>query len=538
MLEVPALPAKLNIGLCVVLAVALVGPCFGLDVPIQLPQGRLAPAHVEPAPGVKVFKGIPYALAGAANRWRPPGEAPGWAGVREAEQFGPPCFQGNWPGVADPRPASEDCLSLNVWTAAKSAGDKLPVMVWIPGGAFVVGSNGKGGDAGIGVDLEGTWLAGKGAVVVSINYRLGALGFLAHPELDRESPQHVSGNYGLLDAIAALHWVQRNIGAFGGDPHNVTVFGQSAGGEMVTLLTVSPLAHGLFQRAIPESGGSLGWREPRQLADAEQDGAAFVTTVGAHSIRELRTMPAAKIYAHRHPKLEPVVDGWVYPADLYEMYSQGRQNDVPMLLGSTGDEGQISRDVTAASFIAQAQQLYGEHAKAFLERFPAGSDEQARESAKNSGTLATDYIETELARLHARTGKTAVYQYRFTYTPPASVNEAAFSKDMKGAYHAAELVYVFGALSTDPRAWTTTDRSLAKEMMSYWVNFARTGDPNGPGLPRWPTVQEAPGKILQFDRQTTLIERQNEPVLRFFQELYYGPHGIYRSATHPPASRP
>lgn len=483
--------------------------------PVQTQNGLLLPTDAGEA-GVEVFKGVPYAAAPVGDlRWKPPQPPAAWDGVRVADKLGPPCFQGHFPGVTDPRPASEDCLTLNVWRPAQPDQAKLPVMVWIHGGAFVAGSN---------VRMDGAPLAGKGVVLVAINYRLGPLGFFTHPELTAESPHDSSGNYALLDAVMALEWVRDNIANFGGDPENVTIFGQSAGSELVNILTVSPLAKGLFAKAIGESGGSMGWREPRKLSASEQLGLALADKAGAKSAMDLRAIAPEQLFELSGREFEPVIDGWSYPTPQRAALRQGLQHRVPMMVGSTADEGQFSSTLTAERYVADMERRYGAKASDLLHRFPGTDDGQARQSNKDYITLGTEFIERTIADEHARVAP--AYQYRFIHAPPASAG-GEYSRNLKGAYHASELPYVFATLGKEPRDWKDVDRNLERAMSSYWVNFARTGNPNGPGLPHWPDVQSAPRKVLQFGEKVELIDRPHEDAVRFFEEFYYGNDGVH-----------
>jgi para-nitrobenzyl esterase len=448
--------------------------------------------------GVRVFKGIPFAAPPVGDlRWRAPQPAPAWKGTLDASHFAPICPQilHNPSSISylDPGPQtlSEDCLYLNVWTPAHSADEKLPVMVWIYGGAF---------DHGSGVE-KFYWsddLAHKGAVVVTFNYRVGALGFLAHPELSAESNHHTSGNYGLLDQIAALQWVQRNIAAFGGNPGNVTIFGQSAGAMSVTDLTVSPLAVGLFERAIAGSGG-LG-RAPRKLADAETAGVAWAASVGAKNLADLRRLTTDQLIAVPAPG-GPIVDGYVIPDDPAAIYRAGKQIDVPMIFGSTANEAGLSKmNITAAAAQANAQSMYGADAAAYLALYPASTDAEATASAYQQFAEHAAANERLLARLASTSGKSPVYLYRWSHSlpEPPDANFREGPNAQFGAYHASELMYVFDNQHLRDWPWTENDHRLADQMSQYWFNLAATGNPNGPGLPVWPAYDAQHPMLMNF----------------------------------------
>lgn len=486
--------------------------------PVTTDSGSLV-GVASPEPSVTAFKGVPYgaSTAGAA-RWRPPRPPTPWHTPRRADHFGAECPQvpRNMPG-RDDLPQSEDCLFLNVWTPARSPTDHLPVMVWIHGGAYIFGS---------GANYDGwrdpSGLAAQGVVLVTVNHRLGIFGYFAHPALAEESPHHSAGNYGVLDVIAALRWVHQNIAAFGGDPGNVTIFGHSSGSGIVTILLAAPQAHGLFQRAIAESGATLGFRSPKPLAVAMAEGAAFARTVGALGIADLRARPAKSLVSPKPGAFEPVVDGWLYPRSLYQTLSAGHGDEVSLLVGSTSDEGQYSLSVTAQSYIEEMHRRYGAAAAEVLARYPATSDEIARRSSAAVDTLEQDAILTTLADLAncapRRDGLPRVFQYRFEHAPPRQANDRR-----QGAYHGAEIPYVFHALSNEPRAWTKIDRRLEHLLSSYWVNFARTGDVNGPGLPHWPSLREQPGAMMRFGENARAVTgRANASGIMLLQRIYYG----------------
>lgn len=449
---------------------------------------------------VRVFRGIPFAAPPVGElRWQAPRPVSPWQGVRKATGFGARCMQA--PVFSDMifrDQASEDCLYLNVWTPATSDTARLPVMVWIYGGGFQAGSASE-------PRQDGERLARKGVVVVSFNYRLGVFGFLSHPELTKESPQRASGNYGLLDQVAALQWVRQNVAAFGGDPANVTIFGESAGSFSVSALMASPLARGLFHRAIGESGAffTAGSQTlaAAPLAVSEQTGAKFAAELGAGSLAALRSKSAEELLkgASGGPMLRfaPNVDGYVLPRDVYRIFLKGAQNRVALLAGWNADEvraGVVLGDQkpTPQSFADQARARFGEHADALLKAYPASTDEEALESAAAlAGDLFIGYATWKWIEMHAATGQSPVYRYSFDrkipLAPDTKVNgKPATAKDI-GARHAGEIEYVFGTLDSVPNVtWQPEDRALSNLMMSYWSNFARSGDPNDPGMPKWP----------------------------------------------------
>lgn len=447
---------------------------------VRAPSGALA-GRAES--GVAVFKGIPYAAPPVGDlRWRPPQPPAKWDGVRQADKFSDSCMQ-TLTRARNPwtkefmvqNDASEDCLCLNVWTGAKlSAAEKRPVLVWIHGGGFTEGS-------GEVVTYDGTELAKKGLVVVTINYRLGVFGFLAHPDLTAESPEKSSGNYGLLDSIAALKWVRDNIASFGGDPKNVTVAGQSAGAIAVHVLLASPLAKGLFHRAIAESG--LGFIQARNgLKAAEEAGLKWAQSKGATSIRDLRARPASELMGGA--RFTPIADGWLLPDEAGSLFAMGRlQNDVPVMAGLTADEGSSSPTYgkwPPDTFINMTKQRFGDLADEFLKLYPSNDQAQSGlsqiQSARDQG-LATVYL---WAADRAKTAKSKTYTWFFTRAIPWPEHPEF------GAFHSADFPYFFNNLKHLDRPWEPADRNLADAMSSYWVNFARTGNPNGKALPEWP----------------------------------------------------
>ncbi len=479
------------------LFVAAARPPLGAAVTEPVPTASGLLSGVPGAlPGVRVFKGIPFAAPPVGNlRWHAPMPPSAWTGVRAADTFGDNCMQraaggGAFPPHGGDRAAtamSENCLYLNVYTAAAAASDRRPVMVWIHGGALT---------SGAGAIYEGEELARKGVVVVTVNYRLGVFGFLAHPALTAESEHHSSGNYGFLDQVAALQWVQKNIAAFGGDPGRVTIFGESAGSWSVNYLTASPLAKGLFQRAIGESGGEFA--PERSLADAEKQGVDFARELGAPTLAELRAKSAEDVAAAR-AGTGANVDGWFLPEDVHDTFAHGKQNDVATIIGSNADEGTIfTRATPLETFQTQARQRYGPQADAFLKIYAASNDAEA--TAAQAAAMRDVTFGWEMrtwARLQRKTGRRNVYLYFFSHVPPGP-NAARV-----GAQHGAEIPYVFNWMNgryrtLDDTPWQDADRALGEQVSSYWVNFATTGDPNGAGLPAWPVYDAGANRVMRF----------------------------------------
>jgi len=471
---------------------------------------------------VKVYKGIPYAAPPVGDmRWRPPQPVEPWDGVKEVDEFCEACIQ-NLAGSRLPwteefmhqGEISEDCLYLNVWTAAASSNEKRPVLVYIHGGGFNEGSGS--------VDVyNGEVLAKKGLVVITINYRLGLLGFLAHPDLTEESPEGASGNYGLLDQVAALEWVQDNIRQFGGDPDNVAIAGQSAGAMSVYLLTASPLAEGLFHRAIVQSGpgglASFGMTSTSGLAgslsDAEESGLQFAQNLGVESIEELRAMPVDSL-AGAGGGSGPVVDGYFLPEPVETIFANGDQNDVPTISGMNADEASAFPGygtLSAEEFRIQAQQRYGDMADEFLELYPADTDEQASQSQKQSSRDLGLVALQQLAAERNQTANTDIYLYIMSRGIPWPEHPEF------GAFHTAEVPYVFDNLHLLERPWTQEDRVLADTMSSFWVEFADSGNPNESGLPTWPAFDQSEPAIMQFDVTPEAVSIPNQEKVDFFQ---------------------
>jgi para-nitrobenzyl esterase len=462
----------------------------GPDV-VRVDGGQVS-ASTGASGGVRTFKGIPYAAAPVGEgRWRAPAPVAPWDGVRMADRFGASCVQAQ-PGSRLPwteefmtqGPVSEDCLFLNVWTPAAAATERLPVMVYIYGGGFNEGSSSV-------AVYDGAPLASRGIVVVTINYRTGPLGFLVHPALSAESEQKVSGNYGLLDQIAALRWVRRNIAAFGGDPAAVTVFGQSAGAISVADLMRSPLATGLFARAIAQSGPGLLGRTALSrgltLQQREQAGVAFGEARSATTAAALRALPATDFIAPALaargavPPNGPVRDGYVVPLD---GPAGGSMSEVPVMVGFTADDIGVggfgpASEVSAAAYEADARKTHGAEADAYLALYPAKTDAEVPSMRKAAGRDRARVTMDAWAAAQ-RTVSPRVYTYYFDRVLPWPAHPEF------GAFHTSEVPYIFGTLPRLARPWVPVDRSVSDAMGAYWTNFAKTGDPNGRGLARWP----------------------------------------------------
>ncbi|WP_375446827.1 carboxylesterase/lipase family protein [uncultured Fibrella sp.] len=449
---------------------------------------------------VQLYRGIPFAAPPVGNlRWKAPQPVKPWSGVRACDAFGASPMQGE-PNPFGPwsaefliarEPISEDCLYLNLWTKARSAGrpqDRLPVLVWIYGGGFGSG----GGNVPI---YDGEATAKKGIIFVSVNYRVGPFGFFAHPELTDESGRKASGNYGLMDQLAALQWVQQNIAAFGGDPGNVTIAGQSAGSMSVNCLVASPLAKGLFKKAIAESGASIA-RPMSTLKQAEESGAKVMQTLGTSSLAELRTKSAAEIMQKGQGNVRgPIVDGYVIPQPMGELFRAGRQNKVTLLTGWNEDEGMsFGPPKTAADYKRQIRQQYGADAETMLVHYPGETDAQAAASQNNMSRDQTFGAQNYgWANLESQQGQT-VYVYRFTRKLPATGDYARY-----GAFHTGEVAYAYDNLKFidhQLRPLTATDDELARTMSTYWVNFIKTGNPDGKGVPHWPAYSVSDKQIM------------------------------------------
>ncbi len=500
------------------IAIFLTG-AFAQPAVSQIETAKVAGGEVQGVvtEGISIFKGIPFAAPPVGDlRWKAPAPVQAWTGIKKADAFGLACMQAAG-SMGNTAPVGEDCLYLNVWTPAKKPDEKIPVILWIYGGGFSGGSTST-------PMYDGTNFARKGVVLVSVAYRVGPFGFLAHPELSRESGKG-SGNYGLEDMIAGMKWVKENIARFGGDPSNVTIFGHSAGGMAVNMLAASPATKGLFQRAICMSGGSFA---PLQTSDqggigigmgipalklAETTGEAFLKKLGVADIKAARAMSADEIQKNigGGMRFRPVADGYVIPGDLYSIYQARRFNDTPILVGYTsGELGSFGGrgKTTAAEFEKQIKTQYGPHADAILSVYPHSTDAEAAKSSKDILRESTFSWSTwTWVRLQSEKGKGKAFEYYYDYHAP----------DVESSGHGSDVPYAFQTLAGGPGgAPKPEDLKLSDMISSYWVNFAKTGDPNGPGLPKWPAFTENDQQAMVFDATPSARPVPNLDKLKVF----------------------
>ena len=520
---------KLIIGVLLLAAAALAND---LDTLVKIDTGWVSGSGT----AVRVYKGIPYAAAPTGElRWKPPQPAKPWKGILVARNFPTNCPQ----SPILPGPQSEDCLGLNVWTPAHAAAARLPVMVWIHGGGFQIGASSQ-------TAYDGEALAAEGVVLVSINYRLGMFGFLAHPGLDQESPHGASGNYGLLDMVAALEWVKRNIGAFGGDPRNVTIFGESAGGTAVCLLLVVPQAEGLFQKAISESAAWMfgpishlteSWYGRVPMAKFGEKLGTDLAALRAKSTAELlKTLPPPMTNnngAERGEAYMPVVDGWVIPDDPARLFSTGKFHHVALIAGTNADEGTLMGGPPVRSveqYHKWAAEKVGTLAERMLSLYPAATDAEAHAAAaQSSGDLTFLYGTRSVLRAVSRLQSNS-FQYQFT-----RVNGIGRQIHW-GSFHASEIPYVWqtlpdsvygtqasflGDFSVKTDTYNEQDRKLSEAMSGAWVAFAKTGSPNGAGLAHWPSFA---GKesYMEFGDRIAAGESLRKAQIDFMSEFTEG----------------
>jgi len=483
-------------------------------------------ASADSTAGVRMFKGIPYAQPPVGElRWKAPQPARPWSSVLSADRFGPRCLQR--PVFADmvfrSNGVSEDCLYLNVWTPARSDKEHLPVLVYFFGGGFVAGDGSE-------PRYDGASMATKGIVAVTVNYRLGVFGLLAHAELSQEAAYMSSGNYGLLDQSEALHWVSHNIAAFGGDPKRVTIAGESAGSISVSGQVVSPLSKELIAGGILESGSLIGSLTPQPLEHAERDGARFATSAGASSVAALRAMTAEQVLEAASkpgaPRFRPTFDGYFLPKPVPAILEAGAQARVPLLGGSNSEEqparGILKQDVpTPENYAKAVRGLYGDKADEVLKLYPGSTPEEVLDSAT---ALASDrFIGFSTWRFmegHRQTAGKPVYRYYYSHPRPkflggypespagGTSGTTAAAPPPRGAAHSAEIEYAMGNLATNPHfEWGPADYKVSEVMQGYFANFIKTGNPNGPGLPSWPAYGNKDGfQILRID-----VESRAEP---------------------------
>lgn len=476
---------------------------------------------------IRMFKGIPFAAPPVGNlRWKAPQPVLKWEEIRKCVAFGPSPMQPEprpflyWSAefLIPKAPISEDCLYLNVWSGAKPSTqkrrrDRLPVLVYIYGGGF--------GSGGAGCPIyDGEAMAKKGVVFVTFNYRVGTFGFLAHPELSQEAPYGTSGNYALLDMIAALRWVQQNIAAFGGNPENVTIAGQSAGAVAVNVLTASPLTKGLFHRAIAESGGRFydypSSRQLNDLATAQAKGVSFANALKCQSIAELRAKSAEDILRAGGIQPAPIIDGYLLPEKIAAVYAAGKQQDVPILVGWNADDvTSAPKPTTVAALRKQIQEQFGASTAAFFRAYPAQTDEEATQmqTALNRD-LSFAIHDYTWAKKQVQTGHAKAFVYNFNRAVPANTPETQF-----GAFHSGEVVYAYDNLHTLNRPWEKTDQDIADKLSDYWVNFAKTGDPNGPGLPQWIPYDPMQENVLVIDTVMTSKPLPTKAKLQFLEQF-------------------
>src|SRR6267142_3827964 len=521
-------PTILSTLFFMVISSATVGSAFA-QVKVKTANGIVEGSSAQ-SPGIRVFKGVPFASPPVGDlRWQPPQSVKNWKGVRNATQFGPRCMQRPIFGDMGFRSngMSEDCLYLNIWTPAKSGNERLAVLVYFYGGGFVAGDGSE-------ARYQGEGMARKGIVALTVNYRLGVFGFLAHPELTKESPRNASGNYGLLDQSAALHWVQQNIAAFGGDPKKVTIAGESAGSVSVSAQMASPLSKDLIAGAIGESGSIVGTLSAVPLAEGEQNGIKFATNVGATSLAALRAMSAQQLLDATAKPGTPypaaTVDGYFFPKPPVEIYATGEQAHVPLLVGSNSEEinyfGVLGREKpTLENYRKALQRLYGDQADDVFKLYPASTETEVMDAARD---LASDrfisYSTWKWLDLSTKTGGKPTYYYNYARPRPAMRAEMGNSTAglaggvvkgppaaanplprPRGAVHSAEIEYAMGNLDSNKvYAWTTDDYKVSRIMQEYFANFIKTGDPNGPGLPAWPTFDTGQRMTIDVDTRAEL----------------------------------
>ncbi len=480
-------------------------------------EGGYVSGVTEEKSKVSIFKGIPYAAPPVGNlRWRAPQPIIPWNGVRKADSYGNACYQNpmlidtyyKHEFSMDPNPMSEDCLYLNVWTPAKTDDEKFPVMMWIHGGSFRQGYGHE-------IEFDGEKLAKNGVVVVTINYRLGVFGFLAHPELSSENIDGVSGNYGLLDQIAALRWIKNNIAGFGGDSDNVTIFGQSSGAMCVQALSTSPLTEQLFAKAIMQSGGGIHVIEYVNLQDAEKQGTEFASKIDKLTLKELRETSAEELariasgFSQDRIAFRPNIDGVILPEDVSGAIYHGHQHDIPYMIGSTADEMRmVFKNMPEEIFKNNMKNFYGKFADRFINLFYT---DNKLTDIDNFMAVHMAGVARAWAQVQADQGKRApMYVYSFNRALPG---------DSAGAYHNCELWYVFETLKKCWRPFEEIDFEISHAMSQYWANFAKTCNPNGAELPEWSAYTNTAPYAMGFGDKIEMIEKPVDPKVAFVRDF-------------------
>lgn len=515
----------------------------GLREPVRVENGLLSGVATSTA-GVRAFKGVPFGAPPVGDlRWKPPQPVKNWEGMRKAEKFGPRCMQRAIFGDMNFRSdgMSEDCLYLNIWTPAKTGREKLPVLVYFFGGGFMAGDGSE-------PRYDGESMAGKGIVAITISYRLGVFGFMAHPELTKESPNKTSGNYALFDQHAALKWVQQNIAAFGGDPKRVTIAGESAGSIAVSAQMASPLSKNLIAGAIGESGSIMGALSATPLSEGEQNGVKFGAAVGKDSLAALRAMPGDQLLEATAkpglPRFSPTVDGYFFPKDPAAIFAAGEQARVPLMAGSNSEEsgyfGVLGREKpTVENYRKALTRLYNDKADAIFKLYPATNETEVMDAAQDlAGDRFIAYSTWKWVELATKTGGKPTYYYRYDRPRPAMRPEMGDAQPglaggvvrgqqaaanprppSRGAAHSAEIEYAMGNLDGNKvYAWTPDDHKVSKVMQEYFANFIKTGNPNGKGLPNWPTFSANQRMII--DVSTRAEADKVRARYEFLDQLY------------------
>jgi para-nitrobenzyl esterase len=473
---------------------------------------------------VRTFKGIPYATPPVGPlRWKPPQPITPWKGVRKAVDYGPRCMQTDVFSdmVFRDEGPSEDCLYLNLWMPEVHSKARLPVMVWIYGGGFRAGSTSE-------PRQDGGNLSKKGVLIVSMNYRLGIFGFFSHPELAKESGHDASGNYGLMDQVAALKWVKENIASFGGDPDNVTIFGESAGSSSVSALMASPLAKGLFARAIGESG-ALFSPDLKSRSETEKRDMAFMkSAAGTDSLEALRNKSSAAIQeaASREgaPRFSPNIDGYFLPESPQAIFAAGKQSHVPLIAGWNLDEGDYESILgtdppTRENFEAKVRKLYGNNADTLLKLYPGTTADEVKRAAQDlAGDRFTALHTWEWLEAQLKTGSAPAYRYRFEETLPLPAESPPDAEARSP--HSGEIEFVFEVLSSKDLPWRPEDEKVSDLMSSYWTNFAKTGDPNGEGLAPWPAYEPRKFEVMHLNVDPHAAPDEHRARYEFLSQIH------------------